>query len=107
LPIRYNCQRCQAEAIFSAADQKYTYEVKKAPIDQRRIFCELCWREFHQLAAQLKECEGKWATSKRALRADKPFLARWLELLESREKYVPNRNDVARKNMLRRLLRSV
>jgi hypothetical protein len=35
--IAYNCWRCKKATVFSAADQKYTYEVKKAPIDQRRI----------------------------------------------------------------------
>lgn len=28
----YNCRGCEKSAIFSAADQQYTYEVKKAPM---------------------------------------------------------------------------
>ncbi len=102
--INYKCCHCQVDATFSAADQKYTYEKKKAHIDHRRILCERCWRESLQIAAQLKEFQGEWSKSKQALRSDKTFLARWLRLLESQEKYVPYRHDVARKNMLRRLL---
>jgi len=52
----------------------------------------------------LAERQREWAQSKQSLRADKPFLASWLELLESQEKYVPYRHDVARKSMLRKLL---
>lgn len=37
--ITYDCWRCKKSAVLSAADQRYTYEVKKAPIDQRRILC--------------------------------------------------------------------
>jgi hypothetical protein len=102
--IHYKCWHCQADAVFSAADQKYTYEEKKAQVDQRRILCEPCWRESLRIAAQLAECQVQWAKAKQSLRAEKPFLARWLELLESRERYVPYRHDDARKNMLRKLL---
>ncbi len=100
----YRCRRCQAETLFSAADQKYTYEVKKAPIDQQRSLCQPCWSESHQIARTLKGLEGQWAQSKTSLRTDKDFLARWLQTIELRERYGLHRHDVARKNMLRNLL---
>jgi hypothetical protein len=102
--VHYRCWHCQADSVFSAADQKYTYEEKKAPIDQQRILCEPCWRESLHIAAQLQECQDQWAVSKQQLQADKPFLTHWLALLESQEGYVPYRHDVARKGMLRKLL---
>jgi hypothetical protein len=102
--IRYKCWRCQANAVFTAADQKYTYEDKKAPIDQQRVLCESCWRESLHVDTLLLEYQGRWAASKQSLRADKPFLAGWLALLESKEGYGSYRHDVARKNMLRKLL---
>jgi hypothetical protein len=102
--VHYKCWHCQAEAVFTAADQQYTYEEKKAPIDQQRILCEPCWRESLRIATQLQECQSQWAVSKQSLRAEKVFLARWLALLESQEGYVPYRHDVARKSMLRKLL---
>jgi hypothetical protein len=102
--IFYKCWHCQAEAVFSAADQKYTYEVKKAPIDQQRILCEKCWHESLGIASQLRECQSQWAASKPSLQTDPAFLSRWLALLEAQERYVPSRHDVARKNMLRKLL---
>lgn len=105
--IQYKCWHCKAAATFSAEDQRYTYEVKKAPIDQQRILCEPCWRESLRIAAQLTEFQRQWAQSKNALRADKSFLSGWLQLLEAQETYVPYRQDIARKNMLRKLLSTV
>jgi hypothetical protein len=102
--IHYNCWHCQAKAVFPAEAQKYTFEEEKAPIDQRRILCEQCWSESHRIAAKLKEFDAKWAEQKHALRTNKEFVAGWLETLELQERYVPYRHDVARKNMLHKLL---
>jgi Probable zinc-ribbon domain len=100
----YNCRRCKKSAIFSAADQQYTYEVKKAPIDQRRILCADCWRESLAIERDIKLCEQRWSESKTALRSDASFLTGWMELLTSQEGYVPYHPNVATKNMLRKLL---
>jgi hypothetical protein len=102
--IHYKCRHCRATATFFAADQRHTYEVKKASIDQQRVLCEPCWRESLRIAAELAEHQRQWEQSKQSLRTDKPFLARWLQLLESQEEYGHARHDVARKNMLRKLL---
>lgn len=101
--ILYNCWHCTKPYVFTASDQKYTYEVKKANINQCRILCTDCWRESLHIAKELKVCEEQWATSKAQLRYDKVFLAGWLELLTRLELYVPYKHDTARKNMLRQL----
>jgi len=49
-------------------------------------------------------CEQQWAESKKILTSDERFLTRWLNLLASREKYVPYHPNTAAKNMLRKLL---
>jgi hypothetical protein len=102
--IKYKCWHCQVDAVFSAADQKYTYEVKKADINQQRRLCEPCWRHSIEIARELEACVRLWADAKAARKYDTTFLARWLSLLEEQEAYVPYKHDVARKNMLRRLL---
>lgn len=100
----YNCWRCRAQAVFTAEAQKYTYEVKKAPIDQKRILCQGCWERMNAISAELAACENVWATSKPVLRGDQVFLQRWLNLIQEKEEYVPYKHDVARKNMLAKLL---
>ena len=101
--ILYNCWHCTKPSVFTASDQKYTYEVKKANINQSRILCTDCWRESLRIAKELKVCEDQWAASKAQLRNDKVFLTGWLELLTRLESYVPYKHDTARKSMLRQL----
>ncbi|MES2937228.1 MAG: zinc-ribbon domain containing protein [Pseudomonadota bacterium] len=105
--IHYQCWKCKAGAVFTAQEQKFTFEVKKAPIDQRRILCEDCWQQSNQIVRELSENERRWLEQKPTLQKDREFLRRWLELLEEREKYVPYRSDTAKKNMLNKLLAEV
>jgi Probable zinc-ribbon domain len=100
----YQCWHCRAAAVFSAVDQKYTYEVRKANIDQQRILCEACWQRSLAISSELDTCQSAWVAAKAKLRTDAAFLARWLKLLEEQETYVPYKHDVARKNMLRKLI---
>lgn len=102
--IPYRCWHCQTDCVFSAQDQKYTFEVKKASIDQRRILCEACWTESNRIREALRDCESQWAESKPRLQGDKDFLSRWSALLVALEAYVPYRPDTAKKNMLGKLL---
>jgi hypothetical protein len=100
----YKCWHCRADATFTAVDQKYTYEVRKANVNQSRRLCEPCWRESLRIAKELASQANAWEASKKSLKTDKTFLSNWLKLLELQETYVPYRHDVARKNMLRKLL---
>jgi hypothetical protein len=104
--LQYKCWSCGKLTTFTAEDQKYTYEVRKASIDQRRILCEACWKTSHQISKDLELCEARWAAEKPALKTDRVFLSRWLELVEQREHYVRYRPDKAKKNMLRKLLKT-
>jgi len=40
--VAYKCWHCRTEATFTAADQKYAYEVRKANINQNRRLCVPC-----------------------------------------------------------------
>jgi hypothetical protein len=100
----YVCWRCKRKAVFSAADQKHTFEVKKAPIDQRRTLCTECWRGLLEIDRDIKLCEQQWAESKKSLRLNADFLTKWLGLLVLREEFVPYRPDTAAQGMLRKLL---
>lgn len=102
--IPYKCRHCQAECVFTAEDQKYTFETKKASIDQRRKFCTKCWLVTHRIREELQANEERWVESKTSLQTNKEFLGGWLELLIQLEEYVPYKPDTAKKNMLRKLL---
>jgi hypothetical protein len=100
----YKCWSCGKTAVFTAEDQKYTYEVRKASIDQQRVLCAECRKVSLQISKDLESCESRWVIEKSMLEADRAFLSHWLDLLEKREHYVRYRPDKAKKNMLRKLL---
>lgn len=104
--IAYRCVRCNVACVFTAEDQKYTFEVKKASIDQRRYLCASCWAESHRLRALLLECESRWMESKNLLQKDLDFLTRWLDLQKALEAYEPGKRNTARNNMLNKLIAS-
>ena len=102
--IEYNCRYCGKVAIFSAEDQKHTYEVKKSPIDQRRVLCPVCFEKFAELKSSINSIQNQWVASKNMLRKDIAFLSGWLNLLTEYEKYKPYKGNTAIKNMLKKLL---
>lgn len=104
--IAFQCSCCRKECVFSADDQKYTYETKKAPIDQRRHLCEACWKQSHEFAAGIKLHQEQWAASKTTLTSDAAFLNEWLELLKSSEKFYI-KQDMAAKAMLQKLISKI
>jgi Probable zinc-ribbon domain len=104
--IEYNCWHCKKTTVFSAYDQKYTYEVKKAPIDQQQLLCTECWESSLKIKKEIRICEEKWAESKKSLKNDVDFLSHWLQLLVSLEEYVAYKPNTAAKNMLKKLINS-
>ena len=102
----YHCWHCQSPSVFTAQDQRYTFEVLKASKDQNRILCRACWLDSIHIRTALRECEEQWSRSKVHLQLNKTFLVHWLGLLVALEKYVPGKPDTAKKNMLSKLLAS-
>lgn len=101
----YVCRSCGRDCVFTAQDKKYTFEIKKASIDQRRSLCAECWSDSHRVRAALTERESRWAENRAALREDPDFLRDWLDLLQQWQAFNAYKVDVARINMLRRLLK--
>lgn len=99
----YACWSCRVPCVFSAADQKYSYEVKKNHIDQSRNLCETCWKDSLRVDAATEVYAARWAESKNTLRTDGAFLSGWLDLLLQHDKYTHKKNT-ATQAMLRKLL---
>lgn len=99
----YQCWRCRAPDVFTAAEQKHTFEVQKANISQQRVLCRACHRERVGLERAADESRRRWATEGAALRHDQAFLRRWLVVLEALPGYNGPR-DEANIVMLRRLI---
>jgi hypothetical protein len=99
----YLCWRCNAPDVFTAAEQKHTFEVRKANIWQRRVLCRACHSEWVKLEQEARECRQRWSAEREALRHDLEFLRRWLVVLEALPGYNGAR-DEANIVMLRRLV---
>jgi hypothetical protein len=89
----YLCWRCKAPDVFTAAEQKHTYEVQKANISQQRVLCRECHREWVALERQVGECRRRWAAERSVLIYDPAFLRRWLAALEALPRYGRPRDE--------------
>ncbi|WP_167227642.1 zinc-ribbon domain containing protein [Massilia rubra] len=101
----YKCSRCSVACTFTAQDQKYTFEIKKASKDQRRKFCSTCWSESNRMRATLSEYDLRWTAEKSSLRANREFLTEWLELFMRWKQFAPYKHDIAKIAMVRCLLK--
>jgi hypothetical protein len=99
----YKCQSCSQPAVFSAEEQRRTYEERKAYIWQRRTLCPSCFRDRLAVEAELSLIQGLWAAERELCKNDTKFLTRWLELLEQHVR-LGARRDVANTKMLAKLL---
>jgi hypothetical protein len=99
------CRACGRPSVFTAEQQKYTYEVKKALIYQEHVLCERCFKERNKLEAASKAFLQSWSRNKAALKAKRDQLIRWKEILELLPKFGV-RQDTARIRMLARLIRN-
>ena len=97
------CWRCRNPDVFTAAEQKHTFEVRNANISQQRVLCRVCHREWVKLDRESRLCRQRWASEHHTLRRDAAFLRRWLVVLESLPGYNGVR-DEANMVMLRRLV---
>lgn len=57
------------------------------------------------MRAALSEYDLRWAVEKSDLRSNKEFLSEWLDLLTRWKAFAPYKQDVAKMNMLRGLLK--
>lgn len=102
----YKCFHCAAACIYTADEQKYELEIKKNSIYKRRIFCTACSAELHRLKAAIGVFENRWKMEKIILHTDRKFLEEWLYLVVSFGEFKPHKQDQAKVNMLRKILKT-
>jgi|GEM_PF-2373764 len=103
----YDCWKCGEKGIFTAIDQKYTFEVRKMYFWQKRILCQACYKQKTAITHNIQKCEKKWKAAKKTLKHDSEFLQRWLNFLISQEEYDRKKPNAAIKNMLRIFLNKI
>lgn len=101
--VAYRCLKCSAHAVFTAAEQKHAFEVKKRYIWQRRVLCANCYAELHRLTLRERSLRQRWSEMNAVLKSDAAFLADWLDLLVAKSRY-GKRVNTAMANKLRKML---
>jgi Probable zinc-ribbon domain len=102
----FACRACGQKAVFTAEQQKYTYEVKKAFTWEQHVLCAACFRQRNELLAEATVFAASWAKDKALLKRDRSALQRWKEVLELLPTY-GIRKDGARIRMLTKALENV
>jgi hypothetical protein len=102
--IQYQCKRCGKAAIFTATEQKLSYESKKSYIHQRRLLCPDCSKTRVQIERDLKRFAAQWLLNKEKLKRDPQHLVQWQKLLAAHQECGGRRN-IALISMLKKLLK--
>lgn len=89
----YTCRRCKQAAVFTALEQRATYESRKAYIWQDRVLCAECFATRMQIEAELRACAQRWQTDRAECQADTPFLLCWLGLLQQHVEHGGSRDE--------------
>lgn len=90
--IRYQCEKCTKSTVFTAAEQKETYEVKRRYMWQQRFLCNECHGEMVDIKIELQEVEKYYCSNKKQSLQDREFLLNWLRLLNEYPTYWKNGN---------------
>jgi Probable zinc-ribbon domain len=101
----FTCRSCGTKSVFTAEQQKYTYEIKKAYVWEQHVLCQPCFDERNALTAEAAAIAACWVKEKAALASDAEVLRRWKEVLELMPRFGV-RKDTARIRMLAKLLQS-
>jgi hypothetical protein len=101
--IPFDCHVCRSPSVFTAEQQKYTFETKKAYIWQRRLLCASCHRRRNELSTRSATALAAWTKDRARLKTETDFLDRWKRVLEELPAYGV-RKDTARISMLGKLL---
>lgn len=101
--VAYRCLKCSTRAVFTAAEQKHAFEVKKRYIWQRRVLCANCYKKLHQLTLHERSLRQRWSEMSAAHKSDTIFIAEWLGVLVAQSCY-GKRVNTAMANKLRKIL---
>jgi len=103
--IRYNCAKCGAPAVFTAEEQKHSFEVKKSDIRQQRVHCPACNAELFRLRTRERACQARWSAERKTLVRDEAFLLEWLQIIVAIPQYAPRYRNSMGDRLARLLLR--
>jgi len=103
--IHYECAKCKSAAVFSAEEQKRSFEVKKNYIWQRRKLCPTCNAELFRLRTQERACQARWSVERKVLAQDAGFMRDWLGILGAIPQFAPRYRNAMQQRLTKLLQR--
>ena len=103
--IHYQCSKCRAASVFTAHEQKISFEEKKNYIWQHRTLCPKCNGELFRLRQRERACQTRWGVERKVLARNAEFMRDWLAVLQAIPQYSPRyRNSMSQRleTLLRR-----
>ena len=97
--INYLCRKCRKNAIYTAEEQKQTYEVKKCYIEINRVLCLECYKKYNTLKKQIKEYESLWVKETSNSKKNASYLKEWLSAINEMPLYGKPKNEAMAKNL--------
>jgi hypothetical protein len=101
--IEYTCYHCRRIAVYSAAAQRESLEVKKAYLWQHRVLCEQCFLARRAFEKEIRGLNSRWLIERNLLEKEPKSLIRWLQILKDLPSYGVRKNT-AHIAMLTKLL---
>jgi hypothetical protein len=89
----YKCYKCGESSVFTAEEQKYSYEVKKNYIWKKRVLCQNCFSEYEALTKKICEFENAWGCEPVAGKGKALYLQEWLSALNEVPSFGKPKNE--------------
>jgi hypothetical protein len=91
--LSYSCCKCGCSAVFTAEEQKETFEVKKHYIDQKRDLCGNCYNEYVCLKESILSYESHWKNLSETEKETAEFLNNWFTAVNKVPSYGKPKNE--------------
>lgn len=102
--ISCRCQKCECSFVFTAEEQKETYEVRKEFVWKLPSLCSSCQNIWQALNTELKHIQLQWNEQKAILSTNREFLENWRHLLKEIQTYSRKGSSPSNIKMINKLL---
>ncbi|MES9863528.1 MAG: zinc-ribbon domain containing protein [Candidatus Thiodiazotropha sp. LLP2] len=79
---KYKCYKCGKTAVFSAQEQKKTYEEDKRYIWQKRTLCPSCYSTYNNINSKIYSFEKQTGSKYKSSSIDGSVIKEWLSMLK-------------------------
>ncbi len=87
LDIKYRCDKCSDNCIYTGEQQKEDIEVSKKYPWITRNLCARCYENYNEIKRMVSDYERQWKELERSGKESAYFVNAWINCLESMKEY--------------------